>query len=98
MSMSIVTLYLMSRWISATNHDLLLEATQKNLPAESTYAGVALRESVCFAFTLAALNNLDIFVAGIQNAYLTTPCGENIVFTCGHKFRSEHKGKTAVVV
>ena len=47
---------------------------------------------------LAALNDLDIFAAGIQNAYLTDPCGENIIFTCGPEFGSEHKGKAAVVV
>ena len=60
--------------------------------------GFVSRESVCIAFTLSALNDLDIFEAGIQNVYLTTTCGENIIFTCGPEFISEHKGKTAVVV
>ena len=67
-------------------------------PAESTYTGVVLQESVQIAFTLAALNELDIFAADIQNAYLTDTCGEKIIFTCGPEFGSEHKGKTAVVV
>ena len=44
-----------------------------NMPAESTYAGVVSRESVLIAFTLSALNDLDIFAADIQNAYLTAP-------------------------
>ena len=70
----------------------------ENLPAESTYAGVFSREIIRIAFTLAALNDLDIFAADIQNAYLTDPYGENIIFTCGPKFVSEHKGKTAVLV
>ena len=69
-----------------------------NLPAESTYAGVVSRESVRVAFTLAALNDLDIFAAGVQNAYLTAICGEKIIYNCGSEFRSEHKGKTTVVV
>ena len=69
-----------------------------NPPEESTYAGVVSRESVRIDFTLAALNDLDIFAADIQNAYLTSPCGENIIFTCGPEFGSEHKGNTAVVV
>ena len=69
-----------------------------NPPAGSTYAGVVSRESVRIAFTLAALNDLDIFAADIQNAYLTDPCGEKIIFPCGPEFGSEHKGKTAVVV
>ena len=65
---------------------------------ESTYAGVVSRESVQIAFTLEALNNLDLFEADIQNAYLTDPCSETIIFTCGPEFGSEHKGKTVVVV
>ena len=36
----------------------------------------------------------DIFAADIQNSYLTAPCSEKLLFTCGPKF----KGKTAVVV
>eukprot|EP00957_Ditylum_brightwellii_P018850 1416957-Ditylum_brightwellii.AAC.1 len=37
---------------------------------ESTYAGVISRESVRIGFTYAALNNLDVSAADIQNAYL----------------------------
>ena len=69
-----------------------------NLPVESTYAGVASRESVRFDFTLAALIYLDIFASDIQNAYIGDPCREKIIFTCGPGIGSEHKGKTAVVV
>ena len=68
-----------------------------NLPVESTYAGVVSREIVFVGFTLAALNDLDVFAADIQNAYITSPCGEKIIFTCGPEFGSEHKGKTVVV-
>ena len=57
-----------------------------NLPMESTYSGVVPRESVWIAFTLAELNDLDIFAADIQNAYLTAPYGEKIIFTCGLEF------------
>ena len=56
-----------------------------------------MRENVRIAFTLAAQNNLDICAAGIQNAYFTAPCVENIIFTCGPEFGSDHKGKTGVV-
>ena len=69
-----------------------------NPTAESTYEGVVLRESIRIDFTLAALNDLDIFAADIQNAYLISTCGEKIIFTCGPEFGSEHKGETAVVV
>ena len=69
-----------------------------NPPSESTYAGFVSHESVCIDFILAALNDLDIFAADIQNAYLTVPCGEKIIFTCGPEIVSEHTGKTAVLV
>ena len=74
------------------------EGNTTNLTAESTYAGVVSLESVQIAFTLSALNDLDIFAADIQNAYLNAPCGENIIFTCGAEFGSDHKSKTTVIV
>ena len=54
-----------------------------NPPAESTYAVFVSRKSVPIDFTIAALNDLDIFAADIQNDYLTAPCGEKVIFTCG---------------
>ena len=39
-------------------------------PARSTFAGVVSRESVRIALTYAALNDLDVVAADIQNAYL----------------------------
>ena len=69
-----------------------------NPPVESTYAEVVSWESVWIAFTLVALNDIDIFVADIHNAYFTALFGEKIIFTCGTEFGSEHKGKTAVIV
>ena len=87
----------MSRWTSAAKPDFSGGHTT-NPPMESTYSGYFSRESVRIAFTIAALNYLDIFAADIQNAYLTATFGEKIIFTCGPETVSEHKGKTAVVV
>eukprot|EP00957_Ditylum_brightwellii_P170493 12977541-Ditylum_brightwellii.AAC.1 len=42
-------------------------------PVGSTYVGVASRESVRIAFTYAVLNNLDVWDADIQNAYIQAP-------------------------
>ena len=39
-------------------------------PERSTFAGVVSQESVCIAFTYAALNGLDFAAAGIKNGYL----------------------------
>ena len=61
-----------------------------NLPSETIYAKVVSGESVRIAFISAALNNLEIFAAGIQNNYLAAPWGENIMITCGSEFGSDH--------
>jgi hypothetical protein len=63
-----------------------------------TYASVVSRESVRIALTLAALNDLQVKAADIQNAYLTAPLlNEKIWTVCGAEF-GEDQGKHAVVV
>ena len=42
----------------------------------SAYAGVVSRESIRIAFTLAALNGLNVMTADIQNTYLQVPISE----------------------
>ena len=49
-----------------------------NTPTEMTYASVVSRESVRIALTLAALNNLEVKTADIENAYLTASVSEKI--------------------
>jgi hypothetical protein len=39
----------------------------------NAYASIVLQESVCIAFTLAALNDLQILSTDIQGAYLNAP-------------------------
>ena len=63
-----------------------------------TYASVVSRDSVRIALTLAALNDLDIQAADIQNAYLTSPCAEKIWTICGKEFGPENEGKKAIIV
>jgi hypothetical protein len=43
-----------------------------------TYASVVSRESVRIALTLAALNDLDVKMADIENTYLTAPITEKV--------------------
>ena len=45
-------------------------------PTTSAYAGVVSREIVRVALTYAALMNLDIMAADIQNVYLKSPSSE----------------------
>ena len=67
-------------------------------PAGSTHAGVVSRESVRIAFTYAALNVLDRFVADVRNAYLQDPSSENHFITCDPEFGLENVGKRDMVL
>lgn len=67
-------------------------------PATITYASVVSRESVRIAFTVAALNDLDIQAGDIQNAYLNSPCEEKIWTVLGPEFGPELEGKRALLV
>jgi hypothetical protein len=51
-------------------------------PHAMTYASVVSRESVIIALTLAALNDLDVKMAEIENAYLTAPITEKVCTVC----------------
>ena len=67
-------------------------------PDWSTYAGVVSRESVRIAFAYAALNDLPICAADIQNAYLQAPASEKHYIICGPEFGLENVGKIAIIV
>lgn len=66
-------------------------------PATLTYASVVSRESVRIALTLAALNDLEVKTADIENAYLTAPVSEQIWTVLGPEFGSD-AGKRAIIV
>ena len=66
-------------------------------PVESTYSCVVSRESVCIALTYAALNDLDVFTADIQNAYLQAPSSQKDYIICGPEFGVENIGQTALI-
>jgi len=67
-------------------------------PAALTYASVVSRESIRLGLLIAALNDLDIFSADIQNAYLTSPCQEKIWTVLGPEFGPQRCGRKALVV
>ena len=66
-------------------------------PATLTYTSVVSRESVRIALTIAALNDLQVKMADIQNAYLTAPVSEKIWTTLGPEF-GQDVGKKAIIV
>ena len=51
-----------------------------------TYSSVVSYESVRIVFTVAALNNLDVLVADIGNAYLNADCCEKVYTIVGPEF------------
>ena len=67
-------------------------------PDGSTYAGVVSRESTRIAFTYAALNGIEIWMADILNAYLQAPSSEKHYIICGLEFGLENHGKRAKIV
>ena len=67
-------------------------------PSWSTYAGVVSRESVRIPLTYAALNDLSVFGADIQNVYLQAPSSEKHYIICGEEFGLENVGKRAIIV
>ena len=53
------------------------------IPEWLTFAAVVSIESVRIAFTYAALNDLPVCAADIQNAYLQAPASEKHYVICG---------------
>ena len=66
-------------------------------PEVPSYASVVSRESVRLAFLLAALNDLDVWAADCEGAYLNAKPKEPLYTKCGAEF-GEHRGKMAVIV
>jgi hypothetical protein len=66
-------------------------------PASNTYASVVSRKSVHIALTLAALNDLEVKTADIENDYLTAPVTEKIWCTLGPEFGAD-AGKRAIII
>jgi hypothetical protein len=63
----------------------------------STDASVVLRESVIIAITFADLNDLDVKMDDIENAYLTAPIMEKVWDVLGTEF-GDDAGKRALIV
>jgi hypothetical protein len=64
----------------------------------STYAGVISKErNVRIALTYAALNDLDVMVTDIRNAYLQAPSSQKDYIICGPEFGLENQGKKALI-
>jgi hypothetical protein len=65
-------------------------------PATTTFASVVSRETVQIALALAGLNDLQVTVSDIENAYITAPCTQKIWTILGPEFGPD-AGKSAIV-
>ncbi len=65
--------------------------------ATVTYGSVVLRETICIALTMAALNMLKVMAKDIMNAYITAPNEEKIWTLLGPKFGKDTGSKTTAV-
>ena len=68
---------------------LVADGHKTETPASVTYSTVVSRDSVRICLLLAALNDLTILSADIENAYLTAPCREKCWFWAGAEFGSD---------
>jgi hypothetical protein len=59
---------------------------QMDPPKESVYSSIVSCDSVCLALLIAALNDLEILLSDIQNAYLNAPTKERIYMIAGPEF------------
>ena len=66
-------------------------------PASVTYSTVVSRDSVRILLTVAALNDLNVLGADVQNAFLTAPNKEKVWMIAGPEFGVD-EGKTCLVV
>lgn len=71
---------------------------QTDPPKESVYSSVVSRDSIRIAFTVAALNGLDILAADVQNAYLNAPTKEKVYTTAGLEFGPDNVGRPVLIV
>jgi len=66
-------------------------------PPTITYASVVSRETVCLALTIVALNDLEIKVGDVLNAYITAPITKKVWTNLGPEFGPD-AGKSAIIV
>ena len=76
---------------------LVADGHKMDTPASMTYSTVVSRDSVRILLTIAALNDLDVKGADIQNAFLTSPTKERVWMRAGPEFGND-EGKVYIVV
>ena len=62
------------------------------------YSSVVSRDSIRIVFTLAALNDLDVFVDDVQNGYLNAPTKEKNYMIASQEFGADKAGRPVLIV
>ncbi len=70
---------------------------QTKAPVTITYASVVSRETVCLALTIASLDDLEVKVGDVLNAYITAPAKEKVWTILQPKFGHDI-GRSAIIV
>ena len=68
-----------------------------SIPSSMTYSSIVSWESVRIAFLIAALKELEVWAADIQNAYLIVSTKEKVWFIAGDEW-GEHAGKPVIIM
>jgi len=71
---------------------------QTDPPKAITYSSIVSRESVRIALLMAGLNDLEVRLTDIGNAYLTAPTAEKCYVVAGDEFGPELKGRVLKIV
>ena len=66
-------------------------------PGALTYSSIVARGSVRLSLLTAALNDLDMMAFDIDNAYINSPCKDNIWFKAGAEC-GDHQGNIMILV
>ncbi len=70
---------------------------QTDPPKESTYLSAVSCYSIRIAFTLAALNDLDVLSVDVQGAYLNAPIKEKVYTIAGLEFGADKVGRPVLL-
>jgi hypothetical protein len=71
---------------------------QTDPPKELVYSSIVYHDSVCLAFLITVLNDLEFLSADIQNAYLTAPTKEKIYKVAVPEFVQGKEGRPVMIV
>ncbi len=78
----------MGKWRTFAGRLAWWREVMTNAPPTITFASVVSWEMVRIAITLGGLNNLQVKVGDIENAYITAPCTEKVWTVLGPQFGS----------